>query len=139
VEVDRLDLLDGTPVLDLKPYFVNRDIVFSAANVQIGKPLSRDALHESLLLQAVNYHGEQCADVELAVELYERFRVEVLEMGDPTDVCVEAPLSRPHLVDALTGMTRATPGRGTLSFGSEDRVRFEAAGRTAEYFLSSAR
>lgn len=139
IEVDRLDLLDGTPVVDLKPYFVNRDIVFSAANVQIGKPLSREALRDSLMLQAVNFHGEQCRDVEVAVSLYERFRVEALGMEDPAGIRIEAPFARPHLVDALMGMTRATPGRGTLCYGPDDSVCFEAAGRSATYTLLSAR
>lgn len=139
IQLDRLDLLDGTPVIDLKPYFVNRDIVFSAANVQIGKPLSREALEESLLLQAEAYHGERCADVELAAALYARFRSDVLDLAEPAGISVTAPLARAHLLDALTGMTRATPGKGTLKFGADDEVRFEAAGKSAVYSLSFAR
>ncbi|HWR50698.1 MAG TPA: tRNA (N6-threonylcarbamoyladenosine(37)-N6)-methyltransferase TrmO [Bryobacteraceae bacterium] len=139
IELDRLDLLDGTPVIDLKPYFVNRDIVFSAANVQIGKPLSREALHDSLMLQAVNFHGEQCPDVELAVTLYEQFRADVLEMEDPVGILVTAPLVRPHLIDGLMGMTRATPGRGNLCYGSENKVCFEAFRKSATYDLPPAR
>jgi tRNA-Thr(GGU) m(6)t(6)A37 methyltransferase TsaA len=30
IHFDRLDFVDQTPVLDLKPYFVTRDLVFSA-------------------------------------------------------------------------------------------------------------
>ena len=41
ISVDRLDFLDGTPVIDIKPYFVTRDAIFSANNAQIGKPMSR--------------------------------------------------------------------------------------------------
>lgn len=139
IELDRLDLLEGTPVIDLKPYFVNRDIVFSAANVQIGRPLSREALRDSLTLQAVNFHGEQCEEVELAVTLYEQFRADVLEMEDPAGIHVTAPIARPHLVDALMGMTRTTPGRGSLCYGPENKVCFEASGKSATYDLLPAR
>ena len=35
VDVEPLDFLDGTPVVDLKPYFSSRDLIFSAGNAQI--------------------------------------------------------------------------------------------------------
>jgi tRNA-Thr(GGU) m(6)t(6)A37 methyltransferase TsaA len=66
IDVDRLDFLDGTPVIDLKPYFVSRDVTFSATNEQLGRPASREAMRESLLFQARNFHGEQCTQLALA-------------------------------------------------------------------------
>ncbi len=135
IHVDRIDFLDGTPVIDLKPYFTARDAVFSAANLQIGKPASREALHDSLLMQAVNFHGEQCEDLELAVRVYEQYRAELPDFEDPRGLHVTAPLARPHLIDALMGMTGATPGRGTLLPASEDRVRFERNGSVKTYDL----
>jgi len=59
IEVDRLDFTDGTPVIDLKPYFVTSDLFFSATNAQIGRPANRDALYEALILQGVQFHGPQ--------------------------------------------------------------------------------
>lgn len=135
IEVDRLDFLDGTPVIDIKPYFVTRDAVFSAANVQIGKPVSREALRESLLLQAVNFHGEQCPDLDLAVSIYDHFRAEVLDYEDPSGVRITAPSDRPHIIDALMGMTRCTPGRGSLILSSESLIRFEWSGSVKTYDL----
>ncbi len=135
VEVDCLDFLDGTPILDLKPYFVARDLVFSARNEQIGRPGSREALRESLIFQAQHFHGEFCPGLALGVRLFEDFRAEILGMTEPRELRITAPLGRPCLIDAIMGMARVSPGRGTLQFGPTDSVRFETASEVAEYTL----
>jgi len=135
IEFDRLDFVDGTPVLDLKPYFLSRDAIFSASNTQIGRPLDRDALHESLRAQAENYHGSVDREVELAVDVMTHFRADVLDMVEPAGLYVTAPLDRPVLVDALIGMTRVSLGRGTFRFGPPRTVRFEYDAERIEYDL----
>jgi tRNA-Thr(GGU) m(6)t(6)A37 methyltransferase TsaA len=127
IELDRLDFLDGTPIIDIKPYFLARDTIYSACNTQIGAPASREALRESLRLQAENFHGESCAEAGLAVRIVEHYRAVVLNLREPERYEVEAPLARPHLVDALMGMTRVSLGRGNLRFHSEDVVRLGGA------------
>ncbi len=136
IEVDRLDFADGTPVIDLKPYFVTRDVIFSATNAQIGRPASREALRNSLLMQAMQFHGEICPDLERAVDLLTEFRAAVLNFVDPAEIEITAPLSRPHLIDALMGMTRATPGSGSLRFGTEDQVVIVHGGTPYSYRLA---
>jgi len=136
IEVDPLDFLDGTPVIDLKPYFVSRDLIFSANNAQIGRPASREALRESLLRQALNFHGEWCADVSRAVRILEHFRSEVLQLIEPERWRVTVPLGRPCIIDAVMGMTRATPGRGSLVFGGDDCVVFDQQAFSCSYRLS---
>jgi len=138
IEFDRLDFIDGTPVIDLKPYFVSRDMVYSAANVQIGRPADREAAREALVIQALNFHGEQCPDLELGVELYTDFRASVLEFAEPAQLKVTAPPDRPHLIDALMGMTRASLGRGTLELGPCGRLRFDHDGRATVYELTGS-
>lgn len=135
IDFDRLDFVDGTPVIDLKPYFLSRDAVFSARNEQIGRPADRDALREALRMQAENFHGPSEPDLELAVEILTHLRADVLGMVEPVELRVTAPLDRPVLVDALAGMTRASLGRGTLAFGPPGTVRFEHAGGRVEYYL----
>jgi len=122
LRVDPLDFVDGTPIIDLKPYFSSRDIIFSAVNVHIGLPSSRAAMRESLIRQAESFHGERCADLLLAARIVEHFRAEVLGLGEPKTWQVAVPLRRPCLIDAIMGITRATPGRGGLRFGSENEV-----------------
>jgi tRNA-Thr(GGU) m(6)t(6)A37 methyltransferase TsaA len=133
LELDRLDFADGTPVIDLKPYFASRDVVFSALNAPIGRVTSRQALRESLLMQALNFHGELCAELALGVRIVEHFRWEVLGASEPEQWKVQAPPEHGCLIDALMGMTRATPGRGTLRFHASDAVRFEHRGSVYEY------
>ncbi len=123
IECDLLDFADGTPVVDIKPYFVTRDLYFSARNAQIGRPADRAALAEALLLQGAQFHGELCDDVRLAAEIVAHFRGDVLDFVDPVNIEVTAPLARAHLVDALMGMTRASLGRGTLRLADESVVR----------------
>lgn len=135
IEVSRLDFVDGTPVVDLKPYFVNRDLVFSASHAQVGRPASRQNLRESLLEQAVNFHGELCPDLGLAVRIMEHFRWEVLEGSDPGGLRAAAPWERGCLLDALMGMARVSPGRRTLWLLPGDRVRLEHRGALYEYEL----
>jgi tRNA-Thr(GGU) m(6)t(6)A37 methyltransferase TsaA len=136
IELDRLDFVDGTPVVDLKPYFVGRDMIYSASNIQIGRPANREAAREALAAQAVNFHGELCAELELGVDLYTDFRAEVLDFEEPASLRVTAPADRPHLLDALMGMTRASFGRGTLALGEPGTVRFEHDGRVTTYELA---
>lgn len=133
ISVDRLDFIDGTPVIDCKPYFIARDLIFSASNRQIGRTASRESLRDSLLMQALNFHGELCEDLALAVRIVEDFRVRFYQMDDPDSWHITVPLGRPRLIDAIMGMTRATPGRGTLQFHQRDSVRFALEETVMEY------
>ena len=135
IDCERLDFLDGTPIIDLKPYFVTRDAAMAANNAPIGRPRDRDALRESLTLQAVNFHGERCSELTLAVRVVEHFRATQFEMGEPDGWDVTVPLGRPCVVDAIIGMTRATPGRDTLAFAGAEEIVFRHAGRDWTYSL----
>jgi tRNA-Thr(GGU) m(6)t(6)A37 methyltransferase TsaA len=137
IECERLDFLDGTPVIDLKPYFVTRDAAMAANNAPIGRPRSREALLDSLTMQAVNFHGESCPDLGLAVRVVEHFRATRFDLAEPETWEVVAPLARPCVVDALMGMTRATPGRGNLAFTSAEEIVFRCGGETWAYPLAA--
>jgi tRNA (adenine37-N6)-methyltransferase len=135
IELDRLDFLDGTPVIDLKPYFLSRDAVYAAKNEQIGQPANREALRAALRMQAVNFAGRPSDELELAVDIATAFRADIMEMVEPGILTVHVPISRPQLADAFTGMTRVSPGRGTLRFGTEDVVRLVWESGMVEYEL----
>ncbi len=135
IELSPLDFADGTPVVDLKPYFLSRDVVFSAANAPIGRPADRERLRESLLEQAVNFHGECCAELVLAVRVIEHFRWEMLDRREPLRWRVALPWRRGCLVDAVMGMTRATPGRGNLRPLLGARLRLDYEGVSYDYEL----
>jgi tRNA-Thr(GGU) m(6)t(6)A37 methyltransferase TsaA len=122
---DRLDFLDATPVVDLKPYFITRDLIFSANGQQVGKPRSREDLRQSLLVQAVNFHGSLQPEIALAVRIVEHYRLTIHGLNDPGCYRLSVPLQRPVLIDGLMGITRATPGRGNLAFVGKDVVMFD--------------
>lgn len=135
---DRLDFLDGTPVIDLKPYFVSRDMIFSARNAAVGRPKTREALRESLLIQALRHQPVRHPDVALAVRLIEHYRVDVLKWKEPDSWTIALPPKRPYLADTLMGLTRCTFASG-LSMGTPgsvwlcDSVRYELGAEGLDY------
>lgn len=122
IHVDRLDFLDRTPLIDIKPYFVTRDLIFSANGRQVGRSASRQALRESLVVQASSFHGALTPDVALAVRIVEHYRLTHHDLNDPPSWRVQAPMTRPEIVDALIGMTRVTLGRRTLVLSSSPEI-----------------
>ncbi len=124
---DRLDFVNGTAVLDLKPYFASRDLIFSAINRQIGRPSDRAALRESLLFQAQHWSAEQHADAALAIRILEHFRSEVLAFHEPEEWSVGAPARRPYLMDAMAGLTRVSFGSGLEPIAEDAVVLNKAA------------
>ncbi|NWF83007.1 MAG: tRNA (N6-threonylcarbamoyladenosine(37)-N6)-methyltransferase TrmO [Bryobacteraceae bacterium] len=124
LRLDALDFLDQTPVLDIKPYFVTRDMIFSASGRQIGAASSREALRDSLSVQAAHFHGSMTPCVAWTVRVVEHFRWSLHELNDPPSWNIAAPAHRLEVADALMGMTRVSLGRGTLRLHGEDAVEF---------------
>ena len=93
----------------------------------MGKPRSREDLRESLIVQAVNFHGSLQPGIALAVRIVEHYRLTIHGLNDPGCYRLSVPLQRPVLIDGLMGITRATPGRGNLTFTDEDLVTFDGA------------
>lgn len=145
IHVDRLDFLDQTPIIDIKPYFVTRDLIFCANGRQVGRPSSREALRDSLAVQASSYHGELSPGVALAVRIIEHYRLTHHELNDPATWQIQAPMARPEMVDALIGMTRVTLGRRSLILSGEPAIVISGeaeytpieTGLTAEAVLQS--
>lgn len=126
IEVDRLDFIDGTLVVDIKPYLVTRDMIYSARNAQIGKSASMEAIRDALLMQAEMYCGEVTDDARFAAEHLARFRAEQLGFVDPKRWRFEVPRSRPGLVDAVLAMTRVRFGDGGIQVSGEGEFVIEA-------------
>ena len=135
IELDLLDFINGTPVLDVKPYFTSRDCIFSARNQQLGRNANPEAVRESVLMQALAFCGDDSDDLRLAVEILTHFRSEVLEFRDPEEWNIVVPATRHQVCDALMGVTRAMPGRGEIRFHALESVLFEHAGSRYEYQL----
>jgi tRNA (adenine37-N6)-methyltransferase len=113
--VDGLDVVDGTPVMDIKPYF-EFDVVFSPATPHI-MPRDRQVREKQLYQQGLNHHGEVCSFLALAVKMVlaaeERLgpvrspEVRLTVTGDP---CLA------DLLQGLSGARLANPARFTYAF-----------------------
>lgn len=135
IHVERLDFIDGTPVIDLKPYFRSRDAIYSARNTQIGKPASRQALLESLLYQAENFHGERCGGLALGARLVEHLRSSYFDYAEVFGCVARVPAASGCLIDVVMALVGATPGRATLQFHAEPTVVFLQGQQQYEYVL----
>lgn len=136
--VSHLDLIHGTPVIDIKPYQTSWDCVMSAMNPdRTGKirKTSREQFQESLMREAFNYHGELCAGLALAVRMASRATSDL--GGDLHREMIRfLPGKDPCINEAILGMTGIrmgserliSPGNPAMtassdlySFFSEDR------------------
>jgi hypothetical protein len=116
LKVSFLDLIEGTPVIDLKPYQPGNDSVFSAKNPdrsgKIGK-IAMERYRDDLIREAVGFNGEYCPAVAVAVRLMVAatrylggdLMREVITCSLGPDPCIN---------DALIGITGARFGNGRL-------------------------
>lgn len=128
LELDRLDFIDGTPVVDVKPYYVTRDMIYGARNAQVGRSANKEAIREALVMQGEMYCGAVTEDVALAAEVLAEFRAEQLGFVDPAGWRVRVPRGRPGLADALMGMTRVRFGDGGMELVDGNELTIEAGG-----------
>lgn len=103
IYVKDIDALDGTPVIDIKPYYEN-DIVFSPRTPNI-KPVYREKLKKLFLRQAIAHHQEECPGLYMGIRMAV-LAEEILGHINSPDlrVMVEGP---PCLADTLQGLTRS--------------------------------
>lgn len=123
--VSNLDAVDGTPVLDIKPYQAGWDCIFSAKNpdrtLKIKKMMPKD-YKESLAREAQNFHGERCTGLALAVRMG---MVANLKLGcdlrnDDIGIIIG---KNPCISDSLVGITGARLGNGRLLYNLRPKLK----------------
>ncbi|MCC7566078.1 MAG: tRNA (N6-threonylcarbamoyladenosine(37)-N6)-methyltransferase TrmO [Methanomicrobiaceae archaeon] len=116
LDVSFLDLIDKTPVLDIKPYQAGIDCVFSATGPDRSGTIAKitpERCRDDLVREAVGFHGEYCPALAVAVRMMiaaTRFmggdlRREEISCSLGPDPCIN---------DALIGITGARFGTGRL-------------------------
>ncbi len=118
--VEGLDAFDGTPIVDIKPYFEN-DIVFSATTPNI-KHAEPEARMEVLLRRAVAHHGELCPELMTGVRMAYIIQERLGHLSSP-ELTLEVSGSA-CLADTLQGLTRsrvANPPRFSFVPGPDMR------------------
>lgn len=127
--VSGMDAVDGTLVLDIKPYF-EADIVFSSTTPYL-PPREYQTRKAQLCKQAVAYHGEHCLGLELAVKMallverhFGQLQSPDLKLTVSGDAC---------FADVLQGLTRArlaNPVRFCYrNHGTQRKVHWEKQGQ----------
>ncbi len=118
LHLERLDTIDGTPVIDIKGYSLGWDAVFSARGFWDMLPASRRdprLLFDLIRAQAVNFHGESCPGLLVGA----RMVYDVVSRWDlaPRDPALKFELgANGCVVDAIQGATGATFGNGRLTY-----------------------
>ncbi|CVK34129.1 tRNA (N6-threonylcarbamoyladenosine(37)-N6)-methyltransferase TrmO [Methanoculleus bourgensis] len=123
LELENVDVIDGTPVVDIKPYQTGWDCVFSATGHDRTEKIEKmgpGEYREGLIREAVNYHGELCPGVAAAVRVAEAAtRILRRDLRHPQSRSRSAP----------------TPASLTRSSGSPVRARettgWDVRGQTA--------
>lgn len=123
--VSGLDVIDGTPILDIKPYQAGMDCIFSAINPdrtqKIKKMLPRE-YKESLVHEALNFHGDQCIGLALAVRMA---MVANMMLGrDIRSADIGVIIGKNHCIsDSLIGITGARLGNGRLLYNLRPKLK----------------
>ena len=118
--VDNLDLIDGTPILDIKPYIPNADCFFSARDGiydDIQKSVDDEVRCGIFEREAVKFHGELCAYLVIACRIMVRVYTEFgsLRRDDLVVVCN----AHPCIADCVQGITYARAGLRRLVLGTD--------------------
>ena len=135
VKLDRLDMIDGTPIVDIKRYSPGWDSIFSART-------SRDTEHpgdrnrasflRDILFEAENFHGERCVGAALGARMVDHAihhwgiakKEPGLRVAWGPDGCIN---------DALQAITGATSGNGRLDSVSDSEYVLSWEGRELRF------
>lgn len=131
LHLERLDLVDGTPVVDIKRYSPSWDCVFAARSsrdLRLVNWAERQQVLEGMLVEAVNFHGETCVGAALGVRIVAHA---MEEWGVPQkDPAVVAHMAEDGCIaDAVQALTGVTLGNGRMKVPSGRAFRLSYADR----------
>ena len=137
LELENVDVIDKTPVIDIKPYQTGWDCVFSATGHDRTEKIEKmepGGYREGLIREAVNYHGELCPGAAIAVRIAEAAtRILRRDLRHPQIVVTIG--ADPCIADALIGITGARPGNHRLECSGESRYIFACPGVAVIFHL----
>lgn len=101
--VNGLDAVDGSPILDIKPYF-EMDIIFSPRAPYI-RAQKEEMRYQIFYLEALRHHQEECAGFYLALRMAMIAEEKFGKLNNP-DLSVTV-VGSACLADTIQGLTRA--------------------------------
>jgi len=107
--LDHIDFVDGTPIIDVKPYSVGWDAIFCAQNnstFETYRKMPVEEVYADMLRQAANFHGDTCVGVTIGMRAahlaMRRFKCDL----QTKELTVEAGV-RGCIADAVQGLMQA--------------------------------
>jgi tRNA-Thr(GGU) m(6)t(6)A37 methyltransferase TsaA len=125
-----VDFVDGTPVIDLKPYSSAWDGAFSARTAQDRPQSLNEPAREfpRLLQEGEGFHGERCVGVAMAVRIH--YHVRALWDVAAKDPGLSVVVGQDGcLADGLQALFGVRLGDGRLQVSDRDTVRIRHGGR----------
>lgn len=113
LEVEGLDAIDGTPVIDIKPYSHGLDCFFSARREDEYLTLinmDRDKALNRLLEEASNFHGDTCIGIAIGTRIAYEAMLALKTSMKNKNVIIECGL-KGCLADAIQAISAATNKR----------------------------
>lgn len=113
--VENFDAINGTPILDIKPYF-EKDIIFSPKTPDI-RPVHKDMKINWFKAEAQNHHQEYCEGLAIGVRMAFIADKHFGKITNP-DVTLDVQGSY-CFIDVLQGLTKArfaNPARLTVAY-----------------------
>jgi tRNA-Thr(GGU) m(6)t(6)A37 methyltransferase TsaA len=129
LELEALDFIDGTPVVDVKRYAPTNDIIFAARGARDNYVLDKeDATWLSELeAEAGHFHGAISGGVIAGARLVQHIAIEwdILPKDPELRIAVGSDRESASVVDAVQALTGATFGSGRLRASPESGICFE--------------
>jgi len=143
LSVDPLDLIDGTPVVDIKPYHPSTDSVFGATTpdrFNLFRFIPEEELLRHLVREASRFHGEACAGLAIGVRIAWRAMKELAcdLRSREVEVLSKAGGCMTDAVQALTGanskrLRRSDELDDTIAINKGDRKLAFAIGQDRRF------
>ena len=133
LELESLDLIDGTPVVDIKRYAPTSDIIFSARGSRDRYLLDKTDPQwlSELEVEAGHFHGSITGGIIAGARLiqYIALNWDIMPKDEGLRVIVGLDFHLGILADAVQAMTGATFGSGRLRLAEGSSISFEYGDR----------
>jgi len=107
--LEHIDFIDGTPIIDIKPYSVGWDSIFSAKNnstYDIYSKMDKADAYSDMLRQAANFHGDCCIGTAIGMRAA-YLAMNHFECDLQTKSLKVSAAVRGCIADAVQGLTQA--------------------------------
>ena len=139
--LEHIDFVDGTPIIDIKPYSSGWDCIFSSKNnsgYETYSQMPLEEVYDDMLRQAANFHGDVCVGVAIGMRAahlaMRHFECDLQEKSLKITAGV-----RGCIADAIQGLTQAGNKRFSRPEPLSDSLSFEKDGRCVEMTITPER